>query len=211
MVHSKTLRRRLIPLVAIALAVLSVSPVLADTEVARTGDVGRFYVWEGVPWQNGVYCRYNMNKHNRLNYIGVSAPGVFARDITGGEDTQTVGWRVIVKRQKPGETALTTFYRSDTQQAVATDVTPTLFVPPASGYERGFNGFRLSVPLEPGEGSRYWIFVRIFWYRADGTVEGSVTHRLDEYMWMLFVKGSGGVADGFYDTSCHTHFVTTPG
>ena len=205
---ARTRRMRIVPLLVLALSVLSVSPVLADTEIGRAGDPGRYWVWEGVPWQNGNYCRYNVDKGNRLDRIGVRAPGVFARDTTAYEDSQTVGWRVIIKRQKPGQTTLATFYRSATARAVATDAQPALFPGTDGGYgHTGWKDFPIWVPREHGQGSRYWIFVRIFWYDAEGNIQASVTSRQDVYYWMLFDNGFGAIGDGWYETSCFTRRV----
>ena len=210
MVRSKALRRLVIPLAALALAAASVSPTFALTELKRTGSVGQFNVWDGIPNENGVWCRYNEAKHNRLDYVGVTAPTVWARDVTPTEDSQKVAWRVIVKRQKAGETAWTTYYRSETRKDVATDVTPTVFTNAGYGAgSPGFINFRLWVPYERDEGSRYWILVRVFWYGGDGRLEGSVTERLDHYMYLIW-GSNGDAGDGFGDTSCHTHLVTIP-
>ena len=210
MVRSKTLRHLVIPLAALALAVATVSPALAVTELKRTGSVGQFTVWDGIPNENGVWCRYNEAKHNRLDYIGVTAPTVWARDITPAEDSQTVAWRVIVKRQKVGQSTSTTYYRSQTRKDIATDEKPTVFTNPGYGPgSPGFINFRLWVPYDPGQGSRYWVLVRVFWYGPGGRVQGSVTERLDHYMYLIW-GSHGDAGDGFGDTSCHTHLVTIP-
>jgi hypothetical protein len=196
--------RIVVPLMTVVSLICGVAPVLADSAVSRTGLVGQFSVYEGVPDSNGDYCTYDPNKGNRLTRIGVRAPDIWARDTTSAEDSQLVGWRVIVKRQKPGTTTLTTFYRSQTQRDNATDVAPAPFRP--AGYGEGtpgFMSFKVTVPREPGAGSQYWIFVRMFWYRHDGSVEGSVTHRLDDYMWVQFPPGNYD----FGDTSCHTRLI----
>jgi hypothetical protein len=202
-----TLRPRLriaAPLLASLFLTLGASPVAADTEISRTGEIGAFHVYDGEEGSNGAYCSYNSDKGNRLRGIGTRAPDMWARDVTPGEDTQGVAWRVIIKRQKPGATALTTFYRSKTQRDTATDVTPAAFTHEGYGVgQPGFDFSRLSVPREPGAGSHYWIYVRMFWYGAGGRLEGTATHRLDEYMWLLYPPGYYE----FGDTSCHSRLV----
>ena len=203
--------KRFVPLFATLLVLLNAAPAFADTEVARNGLVGQFEVADGVPGQNGVYCRYNVDKHGRLDYIYAAAPSVWARDVSAAEDTQNVGWRVIIKRQKPGQTTLSPFFRSATRRDVATDASPAIFTNEGYGAgTQGYIGSHIFIPREPGAGSQYWVFVRIFWYGSDGKDEGSVTHRLDDYMWLIYHKGDGGVGDGYGDTSCHTHFTPIP-
>jgi hypothetical protein len=196
--------RLLAPLIAVASLTIGATPASADTEISRTGNIGAFHVYDGEEGSNGAYCSYNSNKGNRLRGIGTRAPDMWARDVTPGEDTQAVAWRVIIKRQKPGAMALTTYYRSKTQRDTATDTTPAPFT--HEGYGVGQPGFDFSkfwTPREPGEGSRYWIFVRMFWYGSDGRLEGTATHRLDEYMWVLYPPGYSD----YGDTSCHGRLV----
>ena len=107
---------------------LTAMPTLADTEMGHTGLVGNHVVFDGT--QDGffgVVCHYRSNNHNKLNNIAVSAPDVYARDVTGSTDSQRVGWRIIVRRLRPGATVMKTFYRSEIWRATASDSTPAVF------------------------------------------------------------------------------------
>jgi hypothetical protein len=176
---------------AIAAVALSTGPVVADTEIGHVGLVGRHTVYDGS--QDGffgVVCHYRSYLNDRLNNIAVSNPEVYARDTTALVDQQRVGWRFIVKRLRPGATQMKTFYRSRIWKASANDHTPAAFPPHGDAY--------LTVPKEPGAGSQYFVFVRMFWYR-DGEQEGMATHRLDDYFWEIYPAGSFG----FSDPSCY--------
>ena len=99
---------------------------------------------------------------------------------------------------------MTTFYRSPTWRAATDDATPAPFATMEEGGQgHPWQAFHLTVPGESGAGSQYFVFIRMFWYRAGG-VEGTVTHRLDDYVWWL----STG-AYGFGDPSCFTKTTHT--
>jgi hypothetical protein len=200
-------RRLTIGLVSAAVALsLAAAPALADTEMGHEGSVGEHVVFDGPTDQffSGIVCFYDSQHGNRLHRLTVMAPEIYARDITPGVDTQRVGWRVIVKRLRPGSSTLKPFYRSGTQRAMATDATRAEFPRPSGPGVAPYMTVNLDVPKEPGTGSQYFVFVRMFWYR-DGDLEGKATHRLDNYYWVVFPPG----IDGWWDASCFTRKVLT--
>jgi len=193
------------PVVAFAFAfvalTLAAGPVLADTELGHVGLVGDHRVFDGTTNEffSGIVCFYDSTRGNRLHRLTVMAPDVYARNVTGAIDSQRVGWRVLVKRQRPGSTTLKPFYRSPTQRAIATDASPAEFPRPGGPGVPPYMSIDLDVPNEPGMGSQYFISIRMFWYRA-GALEGTATHQLDYYLWVIFPPGD----DGWWDPSCYT-------
>src|SRR4051812_45315825 len=187
-----------------AALLLVVGPVAADTEMGHSGLVGEHVVFDGTSenFFSGVACFYDSARHNKLRSLTVMAPEIYARDVTAAVDSQRVGWRVIVKRKRPGSTALRPFYRSGTQKAVATDASRAEFPRPSGSGTEPYMTVNLDVPWELGTGSQYFIFVRMFWYRA-GHLEGTATHRIDNYYWVIYPPGY----DGYWDASCYTHKV----
>ena len=199
---------RKFPSVAASVAtalLLVVGPVAADTEVGHTGFVCEHVLFNGPndgpdeTWFTGVACSYDSTRGNRLRSITVMAPEIYARDVTPALDSQRVGWRVIVKRKRPGSTTLVPFYRSASQKAIATDASPAVYPRPSGPGTNAYMSVNLDVPRETGAGSQYFVFVRMFWYRA-GNLEGAATHGLDNYYWVLYPPGY----DGYWDPSCYT-------
>lgn len=193
------------PVVGFALAFVALAlvagPVVADTEMGHTGLVGDHRVVDGTTDEtfSGIVCFYDSTRGNRLHRLTVMAPEIYARNVTAAVDSQRVGWRVIVKRLRPGATTLKPFYRSATQKAIATDSTPAEFPRPSGPGAPPYMTVNLDVPNEPGTGSQYFVFIRMFWYRS-GALEGTATHALDYYYWVIFPPGY----DGYWDPSCYT-------
>jgi len=155
---------------ALGALVLSVGPVLADTELGHKGKVGAHDVRDSA-LDPVVRCYYSATT-NKLKTFEVDGPYIFARDRTPEIDTQQVGWQVIIKRQFESED-VTTFFKSSVRRAQSWDDAAPKFAS---------RTFDLKIPAEPfGYYSRYWVVQKMIWYRGDGSVAGSAQHRIDNY------------------------------
>jgi hypothetical protein len=190
-------RRRPGPVLAVAVAVLAVllaaGPVFADIELGHRGHVG-WHKLIDTEERAGASCIYKTlieepsgdselttYWEGRLKWVAVRPPKV--RAILG---RQTVGWRFIVQRARPGtptvdSAAWKTTYRSPIQKARATDEQPAAFT-------------SMGVAIRVPESSRtennhiYRVIVKMFWFRSDGSVQGSARHLVSWYG--LVIRGS---------------------
>ncbi|MEP7380015.1 MAG: hypothetical protein ABI725_10700 [Chloroflexota bacterium] len=113
-----------------------------------------------------------------LKRIDVSPPRLYALN----SSTANVGWRFIVERQRfdqqvsPAPWKQT--YKSTLQTAQAS---PTVAAPFATMTVK----VRLPVLTDPQEYSwnevYYRVTLKLFWYRADGTTQQAVTHKMKHY------------------------------
>lgn len=161
---------RLVTAVAIALAAASIGPgqVLADTERGHNGLVGAHSLTD-TNVTTGARCNYATGDGREgAATVRVRPPDVFARNRTGGIDSQIVGWKVNVQ-QSENFTDWYTDYNSPTSRAQATDASHASFV-----------GKTVNVPFN--------LFVRIrvvmYWYRpgAPTVQEGRAIHAVDHYI-----------------------------
>ena len=161
------LRRRALPLGLVAAVVatfFAISPVMADTELARSGRIGVGSVREG---NRDVTCNYEKTSGD-LEFIDIAGPTIYARNRTAGVDNQTVGSQLIVKRSKPGSPTKT--FKTSIVKMSSSDSTPAYFP------SRTF-----TVNSTPANAT-FIVIVKMLWYKADGTtVAGWSKHRVDMY------------------------------
>ena len=161
---------------------IGAGPVAADFEMGHKGKVGPHSVVDSADAAS-VRCNYKTVAEvdhpddwyvwrGKLTRLEVRPPRV--RSVIG---TQRVGWRFIVQRAvNPTSTfsdAWKTTYRSAVQTATATDTKRARFTPmyvpvdvPRASAERSYG---------------YRVMVKMFWYRADGSVQGTAKHLLSYY------------------------------
>lgn len=173
------LRRGTIPvLAALVVAVLAISPVLADEELAHTGTVG-FHALRDAASAGGAICRYKRinpspggySYEAKLKWIDVRPPKV--RAISG---SQEVGWRFMVERVR--QVANDTWvlrYTSPIQRDVTNVSTNAEFT------LRGINVVLSTTSADDDPQYLYRVKVKMFWYRANGTVQGTATHLVSNY------------------------------
>jgi hypothetical protein len=140
-------------LLAIALAA---GPALADYEVKHKGQIGVYDLHDA----NGdIVCNYMQGAPYDLLSVSIGAPYVYARNRTAGVDHQRVGWRYILKRHKTGDIGMTVIKKSKIFKANATDATPAPF-------------FGKTPTVASVDGTEVYVFVKLYWYNANGTVAG---------------------------------------
>jgi hypothetical protein len=146
------------------------SPALADTPLGHTGNVGAHSLNDGFDTADrGVTCAYGAS--SQFVSIEVNAPNIYARDKTAGVDTQKVGWRYIVTRQHDSNTPVA-YKKSTIVKGTATDSGPALLANRTDP---------LSVPFKYATDA-FYVKIKMFWYRADGTIAGTATNRVDYYI-----------------------------
>jgi hypothetical protein len=144
-----------------------VSPVLADTVLARHGKIGPGTVNEAL---GEVVCRYDGVAHALLG-IDVAGPTIFARDTTPATETQWIGWQLIVKQSGGGLPTETV--KSKISKAQATDSSAP-----------SFNPFHYDLGAQPPAGAIFSVSVKLYWFKPNGrTVAGWAKHRVDNYTW----------------------------
>lgn len=154
-------------LAALVATFVAISPVMADTVVNHHGKTGFGSLNED---ESDVVCNYDPVALSLLSIV-VAGPNLFARDTTSHQDSQWVGWQLIVKRTGGGLPTRTS--KSVVRKALATDATSPMF-----------NPFTYSLNAQPPATTTYHLTVKLFWYKANGTtVAGWATHRVDKYTW----------------------------
>ena len=160
---------------AVIVLALAATPVLAETELRREGRIGEYQLNDSSV-SPAVTCVYDEDNGHLLGFH-VNTPTIWARDKTGGEDTQKVGWKVIVKRLKDTASQWKTILKTTTIKADATD-NVSAFFPRWEIFP--------TIPTEQiGRYSEYFIVTRAIWFRADGTVAGYAQARYDNYEWQV--------------------------
>ena len=146
--------------------VIASGTVSAATELKTSGNIGQYTINEA---EGDVLCSYELGG-GYLNAIAVVAPDIYARSKTAGVDQQQVGWRVVVKSRPQGAPPqpTTTLFTSAVFKSNATDATPATLLP-----------IKLQMAF-PGD-STFIVYIKAFWYRADGSVAGFAKSRVDNY------------------------------
>jgi hypothetical protein len=180
--------------VGLALVIVAPGVASADTVVssyARHGDNSLSDTSDSP----GATCKYQQGFGNDLRSIKVQPPKVYARDRSGGVDTQNVAWRVVIQRQDPAPNgAWSTVYRGDPVSGTATAATPAAFSEQTIPYE-----------ITNDDPAPYRVLVKIIWHRFDGSGRmGTVTRRVDFYR---YEDQMGFPIDGdAAKSSCPGHF-----
>jgi hypothetical protein len=176
---------------AMLFAVVGAGPVLADLEQGHTGTVG-FHELRDTSTA-GAVCRYEEIKPSpsgvdyeaELKWIDVRPPKI--RAISG---QQRVGWRFIIERRDFDGTLgpWVVKYKSAVQRDVTTSTKNASFA---------MMGVRVNVPANNSDEppfSGFRVHVKMFWYHADGSIQGSAKHLVERYKSVL------GNADGTHPT-----------
>ncbi len=183
------LRRGTISAIAgLAVTALAIGPVLADEELGHTGSVG-FHALRDSANGGGAICSYKRlnpspggySYEAKLKWIDVRPPKV--RAISG---TQEVGWRFMVERVRQVANATWVLrYTSPIQRDVTNASTNAQFT------KRGINVVLNTTSADDGPEYEYRVKVKMFWYRANGTVQGTATHLVSNYrqVWNNFPIG----------------------
>lgn len=186
----------LVTISALLLAFTAAVPVQADTELGETGTTG-FHALRDSPSGPGYSCHYKGiyppsggdRYEGKLNRIDVRPPKMKA--ISG---RQEVGWRYMVERLNGSDSSSNWMvtYKSSIQR----DTT-------SSSRNASFSMRVINVRL-PADGAyedtiyEYRVKVKMFWYTANGGVQGTSTHLVD---WYKEVLHNFGAQDGGTVTS----------
>jgi hypothetical protein len=157
-----------IPLALALCLSVGIGPALADVDIFTTGTVGEHSLKLDVPEAGGAICFFNEAGPDDLWKIKMRPPLVYAIDRDGGRNQQMVGWRLIIDRSGDGMPAKL-FHKSKIQKQIAYDDQPARFTA------------KFAAPVFPDDDSRYRVFAKMFWYRADGTIEGASVHVVTQY------------------------------
>lgn len=157
-----------------SLLTMALSGVVAAD--GTTGQVGH-YVFTDTPSKPGATCVYNTTGGSEafLNSVVARAPSVWWPDTSSSSNTQhgQVGWKVIVKEGSPG--SWTTIASSAVQKRTAYEDHPLHDVNDKAAFTN------LTVSFTSNKFMNYLVTVKVFWYRADGSVKGTATHDVVNY------------------------------
>jgi hypothetical protein len=180
---SARIRPRLVSAASVLLLLtFGVQPVLADTELGHTGTVGFHRLRESVTNYGGAVCIYRSDPppsaysyEGELYSLEVRPPKVKA--IAGA---QQVGWRFIVERRSEDELAGAWFpwverIRSKIQRRTTDTNTNAPFTWMQADVIVPTNGVNDTPRYQ------YRVLVKMYWFYADGSIEGTATHRVDWY------------------------------
>ena len=159
------------------LALAAAVPVQADTELGDTGTTG-FHALRDSESKPGATCRYKgiypspggYSYEGKLKWIDVRPPKMKA--ISG---QQEVGWRFMVERLDISTTDWMVTYKSPIQRGTTTTNTNASF---------SKMGINVRVPTSGNDEDptyEYRVTVKMFWYTANGRVQGTSTHLVDWY------------------------------
>jgi hypothetical protein len=164
--------RRLTLSLALASLLLAIGvPVegsAASTSVTVRGVVGR-YVMPDSRSSPGAYCTYDGGRPRRRVFVPVRMPRIYWPDLRSGvTDSGRVGWQIRLQMSSDRNGPWRTNYRSSITIDRATE-------------NRAADVFKLGINWRIG-GRVYWrVRVRMFWFRSNGSVMGSVTRTVHWY------------------------------
>jgi len=176
--------------VALAAALMAVAAVAGPAAAATTPPMSDY--------GNTVECRYRAGGHGpaydfKLKRLVVTAPVVYAQ-----KPTQTVGWRFVVTRAEWwGTDPWKVTYRSPIQKGTATTTKAAAFTTKT-----------VDVQLPNVENTRalyYHVTLKLFWYRADGSVQSKTSYLMP---WMKWIQNGHYYSD--YDDVCQGGFYEGP-
>ena len=158
-------------LVALSLA----QPVVADTEQGSSGTVGAHSLNDTSTGNPGATCRYKYFSDLeswKINRISVRAPNMRA---VAGNSAQEVGWSFIVQRRMFGIVGHGPWELRYTSPLYSTRT--------SDGHDAAFTTKSVPVRVAYGVGAGYEsrVIVKMSWYRSNGHVQGTSTHRVDFY------------------------------
>ena len=161
-------------------ACLSVGQVaLAD---GTTGSVGN-YLFTDASGHVGATCKYTADQNQSNSYwitrITAKPPSVWWPDRNSNSNTEhgKVGWRFIVKYNNGGGFHVET--RSSIQKATAYEDSQQ---PYGSSTKAPFTKMTVSFKGKARTSVAQWrVVVKVFWYRKNGTVQGTATHTVQYY------------------------------
>lgn len=162
-------------LIGMLIAAMAVQPVLANHELGHRGTVG-FHALVDTQASPGATCTYRELEpiggywEGYLRRISVAPPRM--RAIAA---PQKVGWQFTVQRKESFEGASTAWYETYTSpwQNATTNSTSDASFTSMSVRVFGANST---------DGSySYRVLVKMRWYRANGTTQGTAIHKVDNY------------------------------
>ena len=191
----KPSRLALAALLAGALSIAFSGVVVADSS---TGSIGNYLMHDNSTFQSaGATCRYNpsspgSNLYHLYRIVG-RAPSVWWPDTNSSIANQhgKVGWQLIIKYKLPASSTWALLKKSDIQKAVAYEDAPDY----DTNDQAPFTNIYLNINYAnfPDASTEFQAYAKVFWYRADGSVRGTLTH---QYVYYRIYEGStaGGVS-----------------
>lgn len=171
-------------------ATTAAGSVSADTELGHTGQVGAHSLRDGDIYHPGATCRYKTLAGGRYAWQGkLTRLDVRPPRMRSIGSSQRVGWRFIVQRAK-GDGPWAVTYRSPVQKSRAYSTTNASFDPMTTA---------VAVPSDYADETYvYRVLVRMLWYRADGSVQGTARHAVNHYATLTDGQSDGGERDICY-------------
>ena len=156
--------------------------------LSQTGNVGVYSLNDtsAAPGTNAIYKYGYYKDYWKLRKIVVRAPNVHA---VAGKTAQTVGWNFTIQKQFCDFGYCGGWfhdYTSPTFKAVTNDATNAPFSDESVGVRAG--------PFGYDGGYGYRAIIRMFWYRANGSVQGTAKVRV--YYYQLTTGSTAEVVTG---------------
>ena len=149
---------------ALGALVLASGTVSAATELKKSGNIGQYTINEA---EGDVSCFYGQPGY--LEGLVVTPPDIYARNKTPGLDQQQVGWRFVVKSRHDGSQTTQTYHKSPVFKAYTTDLSPA---------DLEFKELNFLPLLED---TSYFVIIKAFWYRGDGSIAGWAKSRVEAH------------------------------
>lgn len=182
----RSLRSPLVVATVLLALIAGAQPVLADTPLSQTGTVG-VHSLRDTASSPGANCKYkylSAHGYGKLKKIVVMPPRMRA---VAGKSAQLVGWTFTVQRRivslgpnNPWENR----YTSPEMTAVTDDAHNASF---------SAASVPVIVPFPPDSldvAAFYRVHVKMFWHTANGSIQGTATHRVDYYRHVMSTGGS---------------------
>jgi len=186
---------------ALSLALSGV--VAADTIV---GTIGHYDMTDGTtPSTAGAACLYATPGGGIYNIYRIVArkPSVWWPNTNASISGQhgQVGWQLIVRYKRPLSSTWTLLKKSDIQKAIAYEDAPAYDLNDRAPFTNLWVNINYANFSEAN--TQFKASVKVLWYKADGTVRGSVTHAVQYYV----VKGDGFNSYVFGSSYCWRSFA----
>jgi hypothetical protein len=178
------------PVTAVLLSIALSGVAAADTAVGQHGNY--VFVDGDSTTTTGATCKYADagNLTFDVYKIVARAPKAWWPDTNSSITTQhgRVGWRFSVYHKTPAASSWTLLKTSSTQKATAYEDQLT---PYGDSTKAPFTNMGMLISGKNFPATELFMAkVKVLWYRADGTVKGSVTHDVAWYRWLTNIDSS---------------------
>ena len=164
---------------ALALSLGLSGVVAADS---TTGQIGHYAINDGASFQTaGAACWYSgsgSGPWNIYRLVGRAPSAWWPNTSSTTGQHGTVGWQLIVKHKRLSESTWTLLKKTAVQKKTAYEDAPAYDPNDKAPFTNQWVNITYANFTSD---TQFMAIIKIFWYKADGSVKGSVSHTVVEY------------------------------